>query len=68
MTKDDMERLWQVTGCVEPLRRVRWSDTPRALPPRRYSSPQDEDKQGNSFRLDEDNNDRAQAENKDGRQ
>ena len=68
MTKDDMERLWQVTGCAEPLRRVRWSDTPRGLPARRYSSPQDEDKQGNSFRLDENNNDRAQAENKDGRQ
>lgn len=50
-----MERLWQVTGCAEPLRPVRWSDTPRVLPRRRYSSPQDEDNcQGNSFRLEED--------------
>lgn len=37
-----MERLWQVTGCAEPLRRVRWSDTLGYLPRRRYSSPQDE--------------------------
>lgn len=43
VTRTEMERLWQVTGCAEPLQRARWSDTPRSLPRRRYSSSQDEE-------------------------